>query len=251
MTDLRLIDDLTPYANNSRTHPADQVGRIAASIDEFGMAGSIVIRDGTVAKGHGTLLAIRELLKTGKSVYPAPGRKADPAPEPYPTGMVPVIDASGWSLAQFRAFVIADNKTADGAGWDWDILASEMESIMCDMDATVTGFDEEAIDRLINDAEEAITAAQVQKAEAATDHQPTDESDFAREMADKSAAGQFPIVPRYAEKHQAFIIVCDNAIDEAWLRNRLKLNQQQQSYKSTKFGVSNVLTVAQFREAIQ
>ena len=63
--DVRPIDALIPYARNSRTHSDSQVAQIAASLDEFGMVGAIVVRDGVIAKGHGTLAAVRKLYAAG------------------------------------------------------------------------------------------------------------------------------------------------------------------------------------------
>src|SRR4051794_20093376 len=113
---LQEIDSLIPYVRNARMHSDEQVVRIAASIEEFGMVGAIVVREGVIAKGHGTLAAIRKLLAAGKSIYPPPGRAQGAAR--FPDGQVPVLNASGWSDAQFRAFVIADNRLAELAGWD-------------------------------------------------------------------------------------------------------------------------------------
>lgn len=145
---LRAIGELLPYARNSRTHSEDQVAQLAASIDEFGLVGAIVVRDGTIAKGHGTLMAIRRLLEAGKAVYPPPGRAQGAAP--YPSGSVPVIDASGWSDAQFRAYVIADNKLALNAGWDLDMLRIELEELQSDgFDLAITGFGLEEIADLL------------------------------------------------------------------------------------------------------
>ncbi|MEG8007489.1 hypothetical protein U2444_14925, partial [Listeria monocytogenes] len=50
----RAVEALAPYDRNARTHSPLQVQQIADSIEAFGMAGAIVIRDGIVAKGHGT-----------------------------------------------------------------------------------------------------------------------------------------------------------------------------------------------------
>ena len=150
MTDLRSIDTLIPYARNSRTHSAAQVDQLAASIDEFGLVGAVVVRDGTIAKGHGTLQAVRKLLDAGKAIYPAPGRKAKPAPAPYEAGMVPVIDASGWSEAQFKAYVIADNKLALNADWDMDLLKIELDDLDgLGFDLGLTGFDLSELESLM------------------------------------------------------------------------------------------------------
>jgi hypothetical protein len=138
--DLREISGLTPYARNSRTHDAAQVSAIAASIDEFGFVGAIVIRDGTIAKGHGTLAAVQHLVAAGKPIYPAPGKRAGVAP--FPDGMIPVQDCSGWTDAQFRAYVIADNRLAEQAGWDRDMLALEVADLgVLDFDLALLGFD--------------------------------------------------------------------------------------------------------------
>lgn len=138
--DTRPINALIPYARNSRTHSDSQVAQIAASLDEFGMVGAIVVRDGVIAKGHGTLAAVRKLYAAGKRLYPPPGRVQ--GAEPFPDGTVPVLDASGWTDAQFRAFVIADNKLAELAGWDEELLRLELGELQgLGFDLDVIGFD--------------------------------------------------------------------------------------------------------------
>ena len=144
------IDDLIPYARNSRTHDARQVGEIAGSLLEFGMVGAIVIREGVIAKGHGTLAGIRQLYDAGQSLYPAPGKSGGAAA--YPDGMVPVINVSGWSDAQFRAYVIADNKLALNAGWDMDMLAAELADLSTmDIKLDVLGFDPKELKMIMPD----------------------------------------------------------------------------------------------------
>lgn len=141
LIDLRPAEALIPYARNSRTHSDAQVAEIAASIDEFGMVGAIVVRGGTIAKGHGTLQAIQRLYAAGKRLYPAPGQHASPPPAPLPAGTVPVIDATGWSDAQFRAYVIADNRLAEKAGWDLEMLKLEVDDLLAEgFDLSLTGF---------------------------------------------------------------------------------------------------------------
>ena len=149
--DTRPVDALIPYARNSRTHSDGQVAQIAASIDEFGMVGAIVVRDGVIAKGHGTLAAVRKLYAAGKRLYPPPGRAQ--GAEPFPDGTVPVLDASGWADAQFRAFVIADNKLAEAAGWDEELLRlelGELQGLGFDMD--LIGFDAVELGDLLGNA---------------------------------------------------------------------------------------------------
>jgi DNA modification methylase len=144
----RHLDTLIPYARNARIHSDEQIARIAASIDEFGMVGAIVVRDGVIAKGHGTLAAVRKLYGVGKKLYPPPGRAQ--GAEPFPDGEVPVLDASGWTESQFRAFVIADNRLAELAGWDNELLVLELSELQSDGFAIdVVGFEIEDIGRLL------------------------------------------------------------------------------------------------------
>jgi hypothetical protein len=101
----RKAADLKPYKNNARTHSKEQVAQIAASIREFGFTNPVLVdeADGVIA-GHGRLEAAASL------------------------GVVevPVIVARGWSQAQKRAYVLADNQLALNAGWDENLLSSEI-----------------------------------------------------------------------------------------------------------------------------
>lgn len=142
------IDGLIPYARNARTHSETQIAQIAASIEEFGMVGAVVVRDGVIAKGHGTLAAIRMLYGAGKRLYPPPGRAR--GAEPFPDGEAPVLDASGWTEAQFRAFVIADNQLALLAGWDDELLRLEVTELRDEgFDVDLLGFEAVELDTLL------------------------------------------------------------------------------------------------------
>ena len=84
-------DDLIPYARNSRTHSEDQVNQIASSIKEFGFTNPVIIdEENGIIAGHGRVLAAKKL-------------KID---------KVPCIQVDGWTQAQKKAYVIADNKLA-------------------------------------------------------------------------------------------------------------------------------------------
>ncbi|MGF6806278.1 DNA modification methylase [Paraburkholderia sp. Clong3] len=147
----RSIDSLIPYARNARTHSESQIAQIAASIEEFGMVGAIVVRDGVIAKGHGTLAAIRKLYGAGKRLYPPPGRSR--GADPFSDGEAPVLDASGWTEAQFRAFVIADNQLALLAGWDDELLRLEVTELRDDgFDVDLLGFEAVDLARLLEHA---------------------------------------------------------------------------------------------------
>ena len=123
------IDKLIPYAKNSRTHSDAQVAQIAASIQEWGFTTPILIDDQhSVIAGHGRLAAARKL-----------GLKE-----------VPVIVATGWTDAQKRAYVIADNKLALNAGWDNELLALELAELDgLGFDVELTGFSDEEIKALM------------------------------------------------------------------------------------------------------
>lgn len=126
--ELRAIDALAPYAANARTHSPEQVAQIAASMREFGWTNPVLIDEaGGIIAGHGRVMAAREL---GAS-------------------HVPCIVIAGLSAAQRRALVIADNKLALNAGWDFGILASELAALDDGaFDMALTGFDAGEIERI-------------------------------------------------------------------------------------------------------
>jgi site-specific DNA-methyltransferase (adenine-specific) len=124
---------LIPYAKNSRTHSEIQVGQIAASIKEWGFTNPIIIdEDNGIIAGHGRLMAAQKL-----------GLKD-----------VPCVQVTGWSDAQKKAYVIADNKLALNAGWDDDMLRLELEDLQdMDFDVELLGFNADELDALLNDDE--------------------------------------------------------------------------------------------------
>lgn len=121
----RKVADLIPYARNSRTHSDEQVGQIAASIKEWGWTVPVLIEsDGGLIAGHGRILAAQKLGITE----------------------VPCMVAGGWSEAQKRAYIIADNKLALNAGWDDEMLKIELSELGdLDFDLTLTGFSEDEL----------------------------------------------------------------------------------------------------------
>ena len=118
----REVADLVPYARNARKHSPEQIDKLSRSIEEFGWTMPVLVNDGGgIIAGHGRILAAQQL-----------GIRE-----------VPVIVAKGWSDAQQRAYVIADNKLALEAGWDRETLALEFAELKAlDFDVTLTGFDE-------------------------------------------------------------------------------------------------------------
>ena len=124
----KALEDLIPYARNSRTHSDEQVAQIAASIKEWGWTTPILVDEtGGIIAGHGRLLAARKLKME----------------------QVPTIEAAGWTDAQKRAYVIADNKLALNAGWDSELLALELGELGdLGFDLDLTGFTLDEIDAL-------------------------------------------------------------------------------------------------------
>lgn len=115
------IDKLKPYPNNARTHNKKQIEKIAKSIKEFGFINPVIVdKDYGIIAGHGRVLAASELGMTE----------------------VPCIFVEGLTEEQKRAYIIADNKLALDAGWDYDLLKLEIEELNdLDFDVSLTGFD--------------------------------------------------------------------------------------------------------------
>lgn len=113
-------DKLTPYDNNAKQHPDDQVEHIANSIREFGFRQPLVIdRDGVLVIGHGRLLAAKKLgLKT-----------------------VPCVRADDLTDEQIKALRLADNKTNE-SGWDFAALEEELNELEAEFDMSDFGFTE-------------------------------------------------------------------------------------------------------------
>lgn len=131
----RAPTSLRPYAGNARTHSRRQIGQIAESIKKFGFVNPILISDeGEVIAGHGRLEAAKWLA----------------------IERVPVVRLSHLGPDERRAYVLADNRLAESAGWDRDILAIELQALIdVDFDLDVIGFELAEIDVLLDDAREA------------------------------------------------------------------------------------------------
>jgi Predicted transcriptional regulators len=137
------IDSLIPYANNSRTHSAEQVAKIAASLREFGWTNPILIRDDkTVIAGHARLQAAQMLRENGAKIPAWPD-----------STRAPCVRLSHLSEAQARAYTIADNRLALGAGWDSAMLAIEFDSLREQgVELFFTGFSDDEIKLICKDA---------------------------------------------------------------------------------------------------
>lgn len=116
----RSLSELQPYARNARTHSKKQIRQIAESIQRFGFTNPILVSDeGLILAGHGR----------------AEAAKLAGLAE------VPTIAISHLKGAERRALTLADNKLALNAGWNLDLLASELEELIdLDFDLESTGF---------------------------------------------------------------------------------------------------------------
>ena len=128
------LDKLTPDPRNARTHPPQQVARLAGSIKEFGFLQPVIINeDNRIIAGHGRVEAART------------------------AGLekVPCIQVDHLSETQERAYVLADNKLAQMAEWDLDMLENEVKALQgLDFDLDVTGFTEEEIQQELGSLKE-------------------------------------------------------------------------------------------------
>ena len=133
----RPVDSLIPYANNARTHSDEQLAQIAASIREFGFNNPILVdgERGLIA-GHGRLLGARKLGLT----------------------TVPVIELAHLSPTQKRAYILADNRLAESAGWDNELLSLELADLsVAEFDLDLLGFSADELDKLLDSENTGLT----------------------------------------------------------------------------------------------
>ncbi|PKB13521.1 DNA methylase [Novosphingobium kunmingense] len=132
----RAVSALRAHPNNPRTHSARQLKQIEASISRFGFLNPVLIdSENRIIAGHGRVSAARSL-----------GLES-----------VPVLSISGMSEAERRAYIIADNRLAELAGWDDDLLRVELGGILelePDFDLDLTGFAGAELEALLNAADD-------------------------------------------------------------------------------------------------
>ena len=126
------IDALKPCKNNARTHSKKQIAQIGRSIRELGFNNPVLVdKSNTIICGHGRVSAAKD------------------------QGMaeVPTICLDHLSETEIRAYMLADNKLAEKAGWDEEILRIEFQNFLAmdlNFDLTQTGFDTPEIDLIIH-----------------------------------------------------------------------------------------------------
>ena len=128
----RKVADLKPYKYNAREHSPEQVAQIAASIERFGFNNPVLVdATGVVVAGHGRLEAAK-LLGMEK---------------------VPTFELGHLSATERRAYTLADNRIAENATWNEDLLQRELSAVMAGgVDGMLLGFSSEDMDRLLADA---------------------------------------------------------------------------------------------------
>lgn len=123
------VADLRPFERNSRTHSEAQVEQIIVSINSFGFTNPVLIdADNRIIAGHGRVLAATKMGLV----------------------LVPCLRLEGLTEAQARAYVIADNKLAENAGWDMDLLRLEIGELKeLGFDLGAVGFAKQELGELL------------------------------------------------------------------------------------------------------
>jgi DNA modification methylase len=130
------VEALRPYERNARTHSKRQIRQIAKSIERFGFNNAVLVDEQRrIIAGHGRVAAAKLL-----------GIKE-----------VPIVRLAHLSEAEKRAYILADNRLAEKAGWDREILAIELQALVdLDFEVELTGFETAEVDLILEEANEAV-----------------------------------------------------------------------------------------------
>jgi len=116
-----LIDDLDLDPRNARKHDAKNLKAIADSLEQFGQRKPIVVWGRTVVAGNGTMAAARSLGWTEITIARVP---------------------DDWSSDQVKAYALADNRSAELASWDEQVLTEQLKELeLAEWDLETLGFD--------------------------------------------------------------------------------------------------------------
>ena len=132
------VEALQPYPRNARTHSKKQIRQIADSIQRFGFCNPVLIDDQRqIIAGHGRVAAAKLL----------------------GIEQVPTVRLSHLTEAEKRAYILADNRLAEKAGWDREILAIELQALVdLNFEVELTGFETGEVDLILDEAREATGA---------------------------------------------------------------------------------------------
>ena len=129
-TEMVAIATLQPYAGNARTHSRRQIKKIAASIERFGFVNPVLIDENNlIIAGHGRVAAAK-LLGWAE---------------------VPTLRVEHLNQTEKRAYILADNRLAEEAGWDQEMLAIELQGLIeLDFSIELAGFDTAEADFILD-----------------------------------------------------------------------------------------------------
>ena len=129
-TEMIAISGLEPYKRNARTHSRRQIKKIAASIERFGFINPVLIDENNlIIAGHGRVAAAKQL-----------GWEK-----------VPTLRIDHLSKTEKRAYILADNRLAEDAGWDQEILAIELQGLIeVNFSVELAGFETAEVDLILD-----------------------------------------------------------------------------------------------------
>ena len=245
---------MKPDPKNPNRMDIDDKARMKESLAEFGDLSGIVInrRTDTLVGGHQRVDVLADGKLTVKDLKEAEQDGTVARGWLEVSGKKYAVRVVDWDETKAHAALLAANRFGR-VGYDDDeaLMSLINELKVAEYDLDLTGFDAEALNRmqLESRATKILTPEQIRQLENAGDTTNSGEKDFESEMS-KKTPGVIPIIPKYDEHYQAFIIICETRIDEAWMRKKLNLETPKQSYKDSKIRQCNVITLKQFKELL-
>lgn len=164
-----LVSDLRPYERNARKHSKRQMTALVAGIRRFGFNVPVgVWQDGMLLAGHGRWEAAKEIgLET-----------------------IPGVDLSHMSLEEARAYCLADNRIADMARWDDDILKAELGDLQtAEVDLTGIGFSDKDLAKLLDSVDAPKSGKAATKRTSKPDAAPARNAPDAADVPNGCSAG--------------------------------------------------------------